>query len=89
MSFLSSGLNIQGLKINKVGGGCVFNTGTSHISRKFSSIKRNEGFGEQNADYVECIFPIYIVEDGDEFDSGSSKVNYSISTTSPSNSSLE
>lgn len=61
-------IQIAGMKINSIGIGSSMNIGNSVLLSRAHSCKRNNGFGEQNADLTNIFLPIQIVIDSDEAD---------------------
>ncbi|MFY4774762.1 hypothetical protein [Metabacillus sp. RGM 3146] len=76
MLFGGSKVNLAGMKINSVGKGCSMNIGKALIRNHASSVKRNQGFGEQNADLVFVYNPIQIVIDEDILDATARKNDF-------------
>ncbi|RDI43217.1 hypothetical protein [Falsibacillus pallidus] len=76
MNFSFTKMNIQGLKVNIIGQGCVLNYGQSHLINRNAVTKKNQGFGEQNADEVFTFNPFFEVDDGDIEDNNSFKRSF-------------
>jgi len=51
--------------VNSIGKLCVLSYGQNMQIGKSVSVKRNQGFGEQNADQVKMIHPISTINDND------------------------
>ncbi|MGD6827464.1 hypothetical protein [Bacillus pumilus] len=50
--------------------------GSTFVHRHCSTIKRNNGFGEQNADGVITILPIETIDDRDQIDAVSINIRH-------------
>ncbi|WP_434178687.1 hypothetical protein [Bacillus stercoris] len=73
---LSTNINIAHLKTNTIGSGSSLTFGSAELRNKCSAIKRNNGFGEQNADFVVMVIPIESIDDRDGADALSMKINH-------------
>ena len=62
-------VNFGDLKVNVFDNGSVMNMGPNQFIDQFVSYKRNQGFGEQNGDFVPMIIPISYIYDSDISDS--------------------
>ncbi|WP_425320403.1 hypothetical protein [Neobacillus soli] len=58
-------VNLGGLKVNAIDHGSVLNMGPNQLIDHFVSYKRNQGYGEQNGDFVPIIIPISSILDSD------------------------
>lgn len=67
--FKPSEINIPVCKINSIGNGSKWTIGQSYRKNMVHSIKRNNGFGEDNGDYSIHLKPVQIIWDDDLFDS--------------------
>lgn len=66
-------VNLGNLKINVFDHGSVMNMGPNQFIDQFVSYKRNQGYGEQNGDFVPIIIPISAIYDSDISDSWTAK----------------
>ncbi|WP_069839298.1 hypothetical protein [Bacillus sp. F56] len=73
---LPTNINIAHLKTNTIGSGSSLTSGSAELRNKCSAIKRNNGFGEQNADFVVMVIPIESIDDRDGADALSMKINH-------------
>ncbi|AFI28641.1 hypothetical protein SC22_11295 [Bacillus sp. A053] len=73
---LPTNINIAHLKTNTIGSGSSLTFGSAELRNKCSAIKRNNGFGEQNADFVVMVIPIESIDDRDGADALSMKINH-------------
>lgn len=62
-------VNLGGLKVNAFDHGSILNMGPNQLIDHFVSYKRNQGYGEQNGDFVPIIIPISAIYDSDVSDS--------------------
>nr|WP_066062852.1 hypothetical protein [Neobacillus soli] len=65
MIFAPMIVNLGGLKVNAIDHGSVLNMGPNQLIDHFVSYKRNQGYGEQNGDFVPIIIPISSILDSD------------------------
>ncbi|MDC6143619.1 MULTISPECIES: hypothetical protein [Bacillus] len=72
---LPTNINISHLKTNSIGTGSSLTFGSAELRNRRSSIKRNNGFGEQNADVIVMVIPIESI-DRDGADALSMKINH-------------
>lgn len=75
MFFMPSKLNLVSLKINGVGKECSVSFGSSEKINRNIKRKKQQGFGESNADLVSFVVPISYVNDADFLDLASIKNN--------------
>ncbi|MFQ3544195.1 hypothetical protein Q7A53_08910 [Halobacillus rhizosphaerae] len=68
IKFLPHTINIPNFKVNTAGRYSSISFGQNYKSRRFVSNKKNQGFGEQNADDVWMKQPITWVNDADIID---------------------
>ncbi|MBZ6490099.1 hypothetical protein [Bacillus subtilis] len=73
---LPTNINISHLKTNSIGTGSSFTFGSAELRNRCSAIKRNNGFGEQNADVIVMVIPIESIDDRDGSDALSMKINH-------------
>ncbi|MGQ9009785.1 hypothetical protein ACTXHP_16550 [Bacillus stercoris] len=73
---LPTNINISLLKTNTIGTGSSLTFGSAELRNRCSAIKRNNGFGEQNADFVAMVIPIESIDDRDGADALSMKINH-------------
>ncbi|MDQ1145957.1 MAG: hypothetical protein ABGX20_11920 [Bacillus sp. (in: firmicutes)] len=73
MIFAPMIVNVGGLKVNVLDHGSLLNTGPNQFLDHFISYKRNQGYGEQNGDFVPMIIPISYILDSDLNDSNAVK----------------
>ncbi|MED0586654.1 hypothetical protein [Bacillus subtilis] len=73
---LPTNINISHLKTNTIGTGSSLTFGSVELRNRSSAIKRNNGFGEQNADFVVIVIPIESIDDRDGADALSMKINH-------------
>ncbi|MFV9832957.1 hypothetical protein ABOZ80_13125 [Bacillus stercoris] len=73
---LPTNINIAHLKTNTIGSGSSLTFGSAELRNKCSAIKRNNGFGEQNADFVVMVIPIESIDDRDGADALNMKINH-------------
>lgn len=66
-------VNFLGVKVNAIDNGSLLNFGPNQWTGQFIAYKRNQGFGEQNGDFVPVIIPICYVFDQDLADNPSVK----------------
>ncbi|MED4864962.1 hypothetical protein P9661_15930 [Bacillus subtilis] len=71
---LPTNINISHLKTNSIGTGSSLTFGSAELRNRCSAIKRNNGFGEQNADVM--VIPIESIDDRDGADALSMKINH-------------
>ncbi|NTU25478.1 hypothetical protein HPX95_04610 [Bacillus tequilensis] len=69
-------INISHFKNNTIGTGSSLTFGSAEVRNRCSAIKRNNGFGEQNADFVVMVIPIESIDDRDGADALSMKINH-------------
>ncbi|TYS34623.1 hypothetical protein FZC65_04165 [Bacillus pumilus] len=62
--------------VNKRSSGSSMTLGSTFVHRHCSTIKRNNGFGEQNADGVITILPIETIDDRDQIDAVSINIRH-------------
>lgn len=65
---LPTRIQITHMKTNTIGTGSSMTFGSTIVRNHCSTIKRNNGFGEQNADSVITILPIETIDDRDLID---------------------
>ncbi|MFJ7726246.1 hypothetical protein ACIQXV_08780 [Neobacillus sp. NPDC097160] len=73
MIFAPMVVNFGNLKINVFDHGSVIAMGPNQFIDQFVSYKRNQGYGEQNGDFVPMIIPISYIYDSDIGDSWTAK----------------
>ncbi|MGG3564682.1 hypothetical protein ABES03_24100 [Neobacillus rhizosphaerae] len=73
MIFAPMIVNVGALKVNVLDHGSLLNTGPTQFVDHFISYKRNQGYGEQNGDFVPMIIPISYIQDADLNDSNAAK----------------
>ncbi|MGG5776049.1 hypothetical protein C2H96_00575 [Bacillus subtilis] len=73
---LPTNINISHLKTNSIGTGSSLTFGCAELRNRCSAIKRNNGFGEQNADAIVMVIPIESIDDRDGADALSMKINH-------------
>ncbi|MCY7494245.1 hypothetical protein [Bacillus safensis] len=65
---LPAQIHIAHMKTNSIGTGSSMTFGPTFVHNHSSTIKRNNSFGEQNADGVITILPIETIDDPDQID---------------------
>ncbi|MDN3019314.1 hypothetical protein PH210_24390 [Paenibacillus sp. BSR1-1] len=60
--------NLGIIKINGVGLGSTFTIGSAQLISRKNTNKKNQGFGQQSADFSTISLPIQTVEDADLLD---------------------
>ncbi|MFP7328788.1 hypothetical protein [Bacillus subtilis] len=73
---LPTNINISHLKTNSIGTSSSLTFGSAELRNRRSAIKRNNGFGEQNADVIVMVIPIESIDDRDGADALSMKINH-------------
>ncbi|HET7627886.1 MAG TPA: hypothetical protein VFK44_05800 [Bacillales bacterium] len=68
MAFSRSRVDLAAMKINNVGKGCTVTFSQKKLTGSRTSVKRSEGFGEENGDGCMFMNPAGSVEDGDIVD---------------------
>ncbi|MCH6265508.1 hypothetical protein [Neobacillus citreus] len=74
--FAPMNINLGDIKINVFDHASVMNMGPNLFIDQFVSYKRNQGYGEQNGDFVPLYIPICTVYDQDISDSWSGKSSF-------------
>lgn len=73
---LPTRIQITHMKTNSIGTGASMTFGSTIVRNHCSTIKRNNGFGEQNADSVITILPIETIDDRDLIDAVSINIRH-------------
>ncbi|KAJ0071412.1 hypothetical protein [Bacillus altitudinis] len=73
---LPTRIQITHMKTNTIGTGSSMTFGSTIVRNHCSTIKRNNGFGEQNADSVITILPIESIDDRDLIDAVSINIRH-------------
>ncbi|MGE6631681.1 hypothetical protein [Bacillus sp. NPDC077027] len=73
---LPTRINIAYVKNNSFGTGSTMTFGSTVVKNRCCTVKRNSGFGEQNADGVVTLLPIETIDDRDQVDAVSIKINH-------------
>ncbi|MEI4790267.1 hypothetical protein WAX46_08080 [Bacillus sp. FJAT-53060] len=73
---LPTRIQIAHMKTNTISTGSSMTFGSTNVRNHCSRIKRNNGFGEQNADGVITILPIEMIDDRDQIDSVSINIRH-------------
>ncbi|AKU31483.1 hypothetical protein [Bacillus altitudinis] len=73
---LPTRIQITHMKTNTIGTGSSMTFGSTIVRNHCSTIKRNNGFGEQNADRVITILPIETIDDRDLIDAVSINIRH-------------
>ncbi|KIL23428.1 hypothetical protein B4134_0738 [Bacillus safensis] len=73
---LPTQIHIAHMKTNSIGTGSSMTFGSTFVRNHCSTIKRNNGFGEQNADGVITILPIKTIDDRDQIDAVSINIRH-------------
>ncbi|CVN65202.1 MULTISPECIES: hypothetical protein [Bacillus] len=73
---LPTRIQITHMKTNTIGTGSSMTFGSTIVRNHCSTIKRNNGFGEQNADSVITILPIETIDDRDLIDAVSINIRH-------------
>lgn len=75
MFFKPINIEIGALKVNNTDHGSAISFGTTKKIGRNVSAKKNQGFGQQMADYTFRAVNIYYVLDDDRFDQATIKIN--------------
>ncbi|EIL85137.1 hypothetical protein P8815_07030 [Bacillus altitudinis] len=73
---LPTRIQITHMKTSSIGTGASMTFGSTIVRNHCSTIKRNNGFGEQNADSVITILPIETIDDRDLIDAVSINIRH-------------
>lgn len=73
---LPTRIQITHMKTNTISTGSSMTFGSTIVRNHCSTIKRNNGFGEQNADGVITILPIETIDDRDLIDAVSINIRH-------------
>ncbi|OLP64294.1 hypothetical protein BACPU_27740 [Bacillus pumilus] len=73
---LPTKIHIGNMKTNSIGTGSSMTFGSVMMTNHCCSMKRNNGFGEQNADGVITILPIETIDDRDLIDAVSLNIRH-------------
>jgi len=74
--FAPMAVNLGNIKVNSIDHGSLLNMGPNQLTDQFVSYKRNQGYGEQNGDFVPIILPICTIYDSDYSDSWTGKESF-------------
>jgi hypothetical protein len=73
MFFIPTVVNIGGIKVNSPDHGSAVSFGSNFLVGIRVAGKKNQGFGQQMADFTGAVLPISIIFDDDNIDSSSKK----------------
>ncbi|WP_066304978.1 hypothetical protein [Bacillus sp. FJAT-29814] len=76
MLFAPMVVNLGNIKVNVLDHASVLNMGPNLFIDQFVSYKRNQGYGEQNGDFVPIYIPISYIADADISDSWTGKSSF-------------